>query len=85
MFHLSLHKYNRRYSALLLNDIYSVFFQHVIVHKDISAANLQYVMTKLDLVTNNACDKTLFGCRYFHVECSYRPVERQISLAASLR
>lgn len=58
----------------------------MIFNKDISAANLRYVTTKLDLVMDSACDKSLFGLgRYFHVECSYRHVLRQISLAATLR
>lgn len=64
---------------------FTFFFQHVIFNKDISAANLRYVTTKLDLVMDSACDKSLFGCQYFNVECSYRHVQRQISLAATLR
>lgn len=41
---------------------FTFFFQHMIFNKDISAANLRYVTTKLDLVMDSACDKSLFGC-----------------------
>lgn len=61
----SLHKYNRKYSTPLLYDIYSVFFSSmgflIRTYKGNMNLLLTYVVTKLNLVIDSACDKGVFG------------------------